>query len=219
VATKRTYGDGCAIARGLDLVGERWALLIVRELLLGPKRFTDLKRGLPNSSPNVLSERLRELERSGVVKRGKLPPPAGSQVYELTDWGRELEGIVVSLGRWASRSPSPPGDGPVGADSVALGLRGLFDPAAADGLHATYELRLGDDRFHVEVADGALAVARGANDRSDVTIETDPDTMNAVLWGGRSLAEAQRSGVLRLEGDRRAAARFFRLFPAAAERA
>src|SRR3954465_13630044 len=111
MATMRTYGDGCAIARALDVVGERWALLVVRELLLGPKRFTDLKRGLPNSSPNVLSERLRELERSGVVKRGKLPPPAGSQVYELTDWGRELEGIVVSLGRWASRSPSPPGDG------------------------------------------------------------------------------------------------------------
>src|SRR3954470_8923188 len=105
MATRRSDGDGCAIARGLDLVGERWALLIVRELLLGPKRFTDLKRGLPNASPNVLSERLRELEQSGIIKRGKLPPPVGSQVYELTDWGRELEVIVVSLGRWASGSP------------------------------------------------------------------------------------------------------------------
>src|SRR5438874_6142008 len=88
VATMRTYGDGCAIAHGLDLIGERWALLVVRELLLGPKRFTDLKKGLPNASPNVISERLRELEQAGVVKRDKLPPPASARVYELTDWGR-----------------------------------------------------------------------------------------------------------------------------------
>src|SRR5215217_3500865 len=108
MATRRTYGDGCAIAHGLDLVGERWALLLVRELLLGPKRFTDLKAGLPNASPNVISDRLRELERAGVVKRDRLPPPAGSHVYELTDWGRELEDTVLSIGRWAARSPSPP---------------------------------------------------------------------------------------------------------------
>src|SRR5918992_2241353 len=121
MATRRTYGDGCAIAHGLDLVGERWALLVVRELLLGPKRFTDLKRGLPNASPNVISERLRELERAGVVRRDKLPPPAGSRVYALTDWGRELEDTVMALGRWASRAPRP-GDAPVGADSVVLAL-------------------------------------------------------------------------------------------------
>src|ERR687889_1125250 len=101
MATLRTYGDGCAIAHGLDLVGERWALLLVRELLLGPKRFTDLKNGLPSASPNVISERLRELERGGIVMRDKLPPPAGSRVYKLTDWGRGLEEMIVSLGRWA----------------------------------------------------------------------------------------------------------------------
>src|SRR5918992_1652521 len=105
MATRRTYGDGCSIARGLDLVGERWALLVVRELLLGPKRFTDLKKGLPNASPNVISERLRELEQAGVITRDKLPPPAGSHVYALTEWGRGLEDIVVPLGRWAARSP------------------------------------------------------------------------------------------------------------------
>src|SRR5438093_1844621 len=101
MAPRRDYFDGCAAAHALDLVGERWALLVVRELLLGPKRFTDLKRGLPNASPNVISERLRELERAGVVKREKLPPPASSRVYALTDWGRELEDTVLSLGRWA----------------------------------------------------------------------------------------------------------------------
>src|SRR5215213_11249135 len=108
MATTRTYGDGCAIARALDLVGDRWALLVVRELLLGPKRYTDLRRGLPNASPNVLAQRLGELERAGVLRRRKLPPPAGSRVYELTEWGMELEPVVVSLGRWGARSPSKP---------------------------------------------------------------------------------------------------------------
>src|SRR5918992_576666 len=98
MATMRTYCDGCAAAHALDLVGERWALLVVRELLLGPKRFTDLPAGLPNVSPNVLAQRLRELERAGVVRRRKLAPPAASRVYELTDWGLELEPVVISLG-------------------------------------------------------------------------------------------------------------------------
>jgi DNA-binding HxlR family transcriptional regulator/putative sterol carrier protein len=214
MATTRTYGDGCSIARALDLIGERWALLVVRELLLGPKRYTDLRSGLPNASPNVLSERLRELERAGIVRRRKLPPPAGSRVYELTDWGLELEEIVISLGRWAARSPAPPGDAPiVSADSVMLALRGLFDADAADGLRAGYELRLGEDRFQVKVADDEIAVARGEARTPDATIESDPGTLDAVLWKGRSLADAQRSGKLTIEGDKAAVARFIRLFP------
>ena len=214
MATTRTYGDGCSIARGLDLVGERWALLVVRELLLGPKRYTDLRSGLPNASPNVLSERLRELERAGIVRRRKLPPPAGSRVYELTEWGLELEEIVISLGRWASRSPTPPGDAPiVSADSIILALRGLFDASAAQGLRARYELRLGDDRFRVEVADDELEAARGDAPQPDATIDTDPGTLDAVLWKGRSLADARRSGRLTIEGDKAAVERFVRLFP------
>jgi DNA-binding HxlR family transcriptional regulator len=214
MATMRTYGDGCAIARALDVVGERWALLIVRELVLGPKRYTDLRRGLPNASPNVLSERLRELERAGVVRRRKLPPPAGSRVYELTDWGLGLEEIVISLGRWAARSPTPPGDAPiVSADSIILALRGLFDSGAAHGLHAGYELRLGEDRFRIDVADDEIAVARGGADHADATIDTDPGTFDAVLWGGRSLADAQRSESMTIEGDKAAVQRFVRLFP------
>jgi DNA-binding HxlR family transcriptional regulator/putative sterol carrier protein len=213
MATKRTYGDGCAIARGLDVIGERWALLVVRELLLGPKRYTDLKKGLPNASPNVLSERLRELEQAGVVRRGTLPPPASSRVYELTPWGRELEEMVVSLGSWAARSPSPPTPGPIGPDSVALALRTLFDPAAADGLRATYGLRLGNDRFRIEVGDGAIEVVRGDADQADATIATDPDTFGAILWEGRSLADAQGAGELSVEGDAAAAERLVGLFP------
>ena len=214
MATKRTYGDGCAIAHGLDLVGERWALLVVRELLLGPKRFTDLRKGLPNASPNVISERLRELEQAGVVERDKLPPPAGSRVYRLTDWGAEVEDIVMSLGRWGARSPSQPRDAPIGADSIALALRARFDADAAMGLRASYELRLGEDRFRVQVSDDELEVARGGADQPDARIDTDPGTLAAVLWDGGSLGDARRSEALRIEGDKAAVERFVRLFPA-----
>jgi DNA-binding HxlR family transcriptional regulator len=204
MATTRTYGDGCAIARALDLVGERWALLVVRELLLGPKRYTDLRRGLPNASPNVLSERLRELERAGVVRRRKLPPPAGSRVYELTDWGLQLEETVIALGRWGVQAPS---EAPVrSADSVVLALRAQVDPGAVQG---RYELRVGDDRFRVELADGAITAERGSADRPDAAIEADPDTLDAVLRGRRPLADAT------IEGDAAAAERLVRLTAAA----
>ena len=210
----RTYGDGCAIARALDVIGERWALLVVRELLLGPRRYTDLRSGLPNASPNVLSERLRELERAGVVRRRKLPPPAASRVYELTDWGLGLEETVTALGHWAARSPTPPGDAPiVSAASIILALRARFDPAAAQGLSAVYELRLGEDRFRIDIADDELEAERGSDDGADAAIDTDPDTLGAVLWGDLSLTEAQRSGKLTVEGDKAAVQRLVRLFP------
>jgi len=210
----RTYGDGCAIARALDVIGERWALLVVRELLLGPRRYTDLRSGLPNASPNVLSERLRELERAGVVRRRKLPPPAASRVYELTDWGLDLEETVTALGHWAARSPTPPSDAPiVSAASIILALRARFDPAAAQGLCAGYELRLGEERFRIDVGDEELEAVRGGADGADATIDTDPDTLGAVLWGDLSLTDAQRSGKLAVEGDKAAVRRLVRLFP------
>jgi DNA-binding HxlR family transcriptional regulator/putative sterol carrier protein len=210
----RTYGDGCAIARALDVIGERWALLVVRELLLGPRRYTDLRSGLPNASPNVLSERLRELERAGVVRRRKLPPPVASRVYELTDWGLGLEETVTALGHWAARSPTPPSDAPiVSAASIILALRARFDPAAAQGLRAGYELRLGEERFRIDVGDEELEAVRGGADGADATIDTDPDTLGAVLWGDLSLTDAQRSGKLTVEGDKAAVRRLVRLFP------
>jgi DNA-binding HxlR family transcriptional regulator len=216
MATTRTYGDGCAIARALDVVGERWALLVVRDLLLGPKRFTDLRRALPNASPNVLSERLRELEQAGVLRRRTLPPPAGARVYELTAWGRELEDIVETLGRWATHAPTPWHDAPVAsADSIILALRGRFQPSAAAGLHATYELRIGEDRYRVDVARDDIAVARGEAPDADATITGDADTYNAVLFGDRSLSAAQRARTMTVEGDQAAARRFIRLFSTA----
>src|SRR5581483_4449320 len=122
MARTRTHDDGCGIAHASDLLGQRWALIVVRELLLGPKRFTDLRRGIPDVSPNVLGQRLRELESSGIVRRRKLPPPVATQVYELTEWGRELEPAVLALGRWASHSPSFPAGAPMGPDSLVLAL-------------------------------------------------------------------------------------------------
>jgi DNA-binding HxlR family transcriptional regulator len=213
MATLRTYGDGCGIAHALDLVGERWALLVVRELLLGPKRFTDLRDGLPKTSPNVLAQRLRELEEAGILRRRKLPPPAGSSIYELTDWGRELKPIVLTLGTWALRSPSCPADAPVGIDSVVLALGTFFDAEAAGDLTARYELRLGENAFDIRVADGAIEVDRGAADDPDAIIETDATTLSALIWERRELADALRAGHLTIEGDEGAVTRFLELFP------
>jgi DNA-binding HxlR family transcriptional regulator len=208
----RTYGDACGVARALDRVGERWTLLVVRELLLGPKRFTDLRAGIPNASPNVLSQRLRALEEDGVVRRRRLGPPAGARVYELTDWGLELEPVITQLGRWGARSSPAPGAG-LGADALVLALRTLFDPDAAGGHRARYDLRLGADRFRVEVAGGRLEAVRGEAPEPDATIETDPGTLAAVLWHGRDLAGALSSGEMRVQGSAPAVARLLRLFP------
>jgi len=212
-AKRRTYDDGCAAAHALDLVGERWALLVVRELLLGPKRFTDLKAGLPGASPNVLSQRLRELEGAGIVRRRKLPPPAASRVYELTEWGEELEPVIVRLGRWGARSPSKPRDAALGVDSLVLSFRTMFDPRAAEGLTASYELRFGEDQFHAVVDDSRFEISRGSADRPDAIVETDSDTLAALVYAGRPLAEVLESGDLKIEGDGSAVERFLGLCP------
>jgi DNA-binding HxlR family transcriptional regulator len=212
MSAKRTYGDRCGVARALDLVGERWALLVVRELLLGPKRFTDLRTGLPHVSADILAQRLRELEESGIVRRGKLPPPAGSRIYELTERGQELEPIILALGRFGSVAPFPPGEAEIGVDAVVVALKSLFSASAADGLSASYELRLGEQHFSVRVGDGRLEVTRGSAAAPDAIIESDPGTLATVLWHGRKVEEARRAGDLAIEGDLRAVKRFLALF-------
>jgi DNA-binding HxlR family transcriptional regulator/putative sterol carrier protein len=210
----RTYGEACRFSHALDVVGERWGLMVVRELLLGPKRFTDLRQGLPRASTNILAERLRELEERGVVRRRKLPPPYGASVYELTEWGRELEPIVTQLGAWGARSPHPPDSHQIGVDSIVLALRSLFDAAAAEGVESSYELRLGEDRFLVTVADGELELSREHDGEGAAgAIETDPGTLAALLTGELALDDAIASGAVALEGGKRAASRFLRLFP------
>jgi DNA-binding HxlR family transcriptional regulator len=215
MAAKRTYGDACRFAYALDLVGERWALLIVRELLLGPKRFTDLRAGLPHASTNILSERLRGLEQNAIVRKRKLPPPFGSTVYELTEWGQELEPVVTRLGAWGARSPIPPDAGEIGTDSIVLALRSLFDPEAAGDLAAHYELRIGEERFNVAVGDGALSLGRGALGDPEATLAVpDAPTLAAILTTQLDLEQALASGALQIEaGGKGAAKRFLRLFP------
>ncbi|WP_051580554.1 winged helix-turn-helix transcriptional regulator [Pseudonocardia acaciae] len=209
MVTNRRYGDGCAIALALDHVGERWALLIVRELVLGPKRFTDLRDGLPGAGSKVLAQRLRELEDAGVVRRRTLPPPAGSQVYELTEWGAELDGVIVALGRWGARASNPSTDH-VGADSAMIKLRSSFRPRPERPWSADYELRMGRHRFTVRVADGHLVEMRRGEPpgRPDTIVDTDPDTVNRIL-DDRALTEAIDEGRLTLTGDAHAGRRLF----------
>jgi DNA-binding HxlR family transcriptional regulator len=213
MVTRRTYDDGCAAAHALDLVGERWALLVVRELLLGPKRFTDLRAGLPQASPNVLAQRLRGLEEAGIVRRRRLPPPAASKIYELTDWGEELEPVIIRLGRWGARSPLRDDDASLGVDSLILSFRTMFDPGAAEGLEASYELRMGEDRFRAEVTGGSFEVERGGAEWPDATIEAGSATLAGLVYGDLSLAEALRSRDVKVEGDQAAVERFLTLFP------
>jgi DNA-binding HxlR family transcriptional regulator len=177
--TRRSYGDACGIARALDVVGERWSLLVVRELLLAPQRFSELRRALPNVPSNILADRLRELEDRGVIRR------AGGRLYELTDWGRELEPIVLALGEWGLRVPVP--DRPtISATSALLFLRGVLqtDPSA-DPLVCRLEL---DRRvWTVTIADGRVVIEAGAPHRADRSLSTDPQTLVSLLEEGAFL--------------------------------
>ncbi len=210
MARTRTKLDGCGIAHAADLLGQRWALLIVRELLLGPKRFTDLRAGIPDISPNVLGQRLRELEESGIVGRRKLAPPAAVQVYELTEWGRRLEPAILSLGRWASGSPSFPVGAEMGPDSLVLALKSTFDPAKADGLDATYELWLGEIPFNIAVKGGSFVAGRGEARAPDATIHSDPNTIAGVVFGENRLGKAEQAGEVAIDGSRKAVTALFR---------
>ena len=195
-SVNRSYGDQCGVARSLDVIGERWALLIVRELLLGPKRFNDLLAGLAGASPNVISQRLRELTGNGVIRHRDLGPPARVRVYELTDWGRDLEPVVLHLGQWGTRAPLPEG-ARWGLDSLLLALQATADPAVVNG---RYELRVGPEVFTVDGTSGSVRVRRGTADRPDGALTTDADTLHAVALGKRPIADTVESGDLRLDG-------------------
>lgn len=203
--TSRSYGDACTIARALDVVGERWALLVVRELLLGPQRFSDVRRALPGASSNLVTDRLRELERHGVVARRKLPPPAGSTVYELTGWGRELEPVVLALGAWAGRVPLPR-PAHLGATSVLLFLRGGARPRGP----ACYRVELDSRVWTVRTQPGRLTVEPGEPAGPDATIRTDPPTLNTLLETPSDLDAAIAGGRVEVGGDRKAVRRLLR---------
>jgi DNA-binding HxlR family transcriptional regulator len=186
----RSYGKYCGLAHALELVGERWALVLVSDLLRGPKRFTDLQRGQPRIPSNVLSARLKELEDEGIVRRQVLPRPASGVGYELTEYGRELEDVVLRLGLWGAKSmPEPQPDDVVTADTLFLALRSTFRPEAARQLRAAYELRLGEIVVHARVDHGALEVDEGPVADADLILETD-ETLHPLFTGELSTAEA-----------------------------
>jgi DNA-binding HxlR family transcriptional regulator len=205
----RRYDDPCGIARALDAVGDRWALLVVRELAFGPKRFTQLRLGLHGASPNVLSQRLRDLEDGGIVRRDVLDPPAGVPVYELTSRGRALEPVLLELGRWGSQEPAAAGE--LSASALLLALKTVFDPAAA--ADATFAVRIDGDWFALTIASGSIAIAHGRTEHPAVTFETDAATMRSVAFGREPITAAERDGRLTVHGNRHLAQRFTRMFP------
>jgi DNA-binding HxlR family transcriptional regulator len=207
----RSYGKYCGLAHALDLVGERWALMLVSDLLRGPKRFTDLQRAQPRIPTNVLSARLKELEDAGVVRRRVLPRPATGVGYELTEYGSELEDIVLRLGLWGAQSmPEPGPEDVVTADSLLLGLRSTFRPEAARELHASYELRLGEIVVHARVDHGSLEVDEGPLAEADLVLET--TNLHSLLTGDVAAGEAIKSGSVRITGKRELLERFTHVF-------
>ena len=210
---RRWYDDACAAAHALDLVGERWALLVMRELVFGPRRFNDLRGSLPGISANVLTRRLEGLEAAGVVRRRRLPPPASAQVYELTEWGRESEPIFRALGRWAARSPAHDPTLPLSAASLLLSLRGMFDPERAAGIDARVGLGLGGETFLCRFGGGGIEIAAGPLDGADAVFAGTVVAVAGAIYGGGKLEELEAGGALRIEGDRALAKWFVTLFP------
>jgi DNA-binding HxlR family transcriptional regulator/putative sterol carrier protein len=203
----------CPMAHALSLVGERWSLLIVRELLHGPRRYTDLANGLPGIGTNILAARLKDLETFGVVEKKKLPPPYASTVYELTPYGRELDEVLYALGRWGARSLGPPVfEEELYPEWGLNALPALFDPEAARDLDERYVLKIGDDVFTADVHDGRLGTEVGESSDRDLVAEMDMPTLWALTSGELSPAEALKAGRVRIEGDAEALERCFKVF-------
>ena len=210
---RRRYDDACGTAHALDLIGERWALLVMRELMLGPKRFSDIRADLPGISANVLTQRLEGLEANGLVVRRRLPPPAASQVYELTAWGYEAEPIVQSMGRWAARSPEHDPSLPLSGTSLMLSFRTMHDVARLAGLDARIGFRIGAESFAVRIVDGTLTAARGDVDGADLVLTGAATAIAAAIYGGVPIAALEAEGALAVAGDRPLAERLTTLFP------
>lgn len=203
---RRRYDDACGTAHGLELIGERWALLVLRELLLGPRRFSQLRADLPGLSANVLTQRLAELEERGLARRRMLPPPASAQVYEATEWGLEAEPVIQALGRWAARSPLHDPTLPLSGVSILLSFRTMIDEKRARKLDARIGFVFGKDRYVARVRKGRIKVAQGAVEECDAIISAPPTALAAVVYGGAPI------DLLGISGDRSAAEKFVTLF-------
>jgi DNA-binding HxlR family transcriptional regulator len=203
---KRRYDDACGLAHALDLIGERWALMVLRELSFGPRRFSELRADLPGISANVLTQRLTELEERGLVRKSKLPPPASVQVYEATDWGLEAAPVIRALGKWAARSPMHDTSLPVSPVSIMMSMETMFDPSLASGLTARGGFCLGETQFCGEVRVGSFRAWRGDCPDADFRLSGTPGQLGGILYGGAPL------DIMQFDGDRSAAERFTSLF-------
>ena len=204
---KRRYEDACGLAHALELVGERWAMLVLRELAYGPRRFSELRADLQGISANVLTQRLTELEARGLVRKVRLPPPASVQVYQATDWGLEAIPVIASLGRWAARSPAHDPHQPMSHVSLIMSLQTLLSPALAEGLHARIGFRLGEANYVTTLHDGRLDVERAEVADCDVVFAGTSSDIAAVIHGGAPFE------TIRVEGDLALAKHFVALFP------
>jgi DNA-binding HxlR family transcriptional regulator len=211
--SKRRYDDACGTAHALELIGERWALLVMRELMLGPKRFSDIRADLPGISANVLTQRLEGLEEAGLLVRRKLPPPASTQVYELTHWGQEARPIVQSLGRWAARSPAHDPTLPISASSLMLSFETMFSAERAQRMDARIGFRIGQESFLARIAGGRFEAARGEAEQADVIFTGPAALIAAAVYGGVPIEVLEADGALSVTGDRALAARYVTLFP------
>lgn len=208
----KRFDQYCPMAHALSLVGDRWSLLIVRDLLQGPKRYTDLAHGLPGIGTNILAARLRELEASGIVQKRKLPPPAASTVYELTEYGAELKEMLYALARWGARTLGPPKpDDELYPEWGVNGLPALFTAEEARGLTETYVLNVAGDVFTARIVNGSLDVSVGAAEDADLVVEMDMETFFAVANGELELREAANRGLACVQGDPEALDRCFRV--------
>jgi DNA-binding HxlR family transcriptional regulator len=210
----KRFDQYCPVAHALCLVGERWALLVVRDLLHGPRRYTDLLDGLPGIGTNILAARLRDLERAGVVRKRKLPPPAASTVYELTEYGAELEEAVYALARWGARTLGPPGpEDELYPEWGVNAFPALFDPTAAPDLTATYVMRIDEDVFTVRVSKGCVRAEVGAADDAELDAELDMDTFFALASGELEAGKALGKRRVRLHaGEPETLEHFFTVF-------
>jgi DNA-binding HxlR family transcriptional regulator len=206
----KRYDQYCPVVHALELVGERWALLIVRELLHGPKRYTDLADGLPGIGTNILAGRLRELEAEGVVRKRKLPPPAASTVYELTEYGAELEEVIYALARWGARSLGPPGpDDELYPEWGLNAFAALFNPEAARGLTETYVIRVEDDVFTARIEGGHMRALVGAVEDPDLDARMDMETFFCLASGELDPRHAAAEGRVEFDGEPETLARCF----------
>lgn len=187
-------------------------MLVMRELMLGPRRFSDLRASLSGLSANVLTQRLEGLEAAGIVRRRKLPPPASVQVYELTEWGLEAEPVLLALGRWAVRSPQHDPTLPFSPVSLMLSLRAKFEPGRAAGLDLEIGFRFGEEAFRVAVKDGALTAERGEAEAPDVEVAGSPSALAALFYGKAPLEALEAQEALAIEGDRTALLRLADLY-------